>query len=108
MGKLGLAAPVYATLPVAKLGHLYMYDHMLSRQAVSDFDTFDLDDVDFAFNSVETIKYAENRVLSGKELRPLLLLCCVRAISGWSAVVFPKWLVKGDSAGRLVTLTWPA
>ncbi|GAQ90662.1 Cleavage and polyadenylation specificity factor 2 [Klebsormidium nitens] len=66
MGKLGLAAPVYATLPVAKLGHLYMYDHVLSRQAVSDFDTFDLDDVDFAFNSMETIKYAENRVLSGK------------------------------------------
>jgi cleavage and polyadenylation specificity factor subunit 2 len=66
MGKLGLAAPVYATLPVAKLGHLYMYDHVLSRQAVSEFDTFDLDDVDFAFNSVETLKYSENRVLSGR------------------------------------------
>jgi hypothetical protein len=66
MGKLGLAAPVYATLPVAKLGHLYMYDHVLSRQAVSDFDTFDLDDVDFAFNSVETLKYSENRMLSGR------------------------------------------
>ena len=32
VGKKGLKAPVFATLPVHKMGQMYMYDHYLSRQ----------------------------------------------------------------------------
>jgi Cft2 family RNA processing exonuclease len=32
VGKAGLKVPVYATLPVQKMGHMYMYDHYLGRQ----------------------------------------------------------------------------
>eukprot|EP00959_Pyramimonas_sp_CCMP1952_P039776 831954-Pyramimonas_sp.AAC.1 len=35
VGKKGLKAPVYATLPVHKMGQMYMYDHYLSRQVGS-------------------------------------------------------------------------
>ena len=38
---------VYTTLPVHKMGLMYMYDHFLSRIDNS-FDTFTLDDVDAA------------------------------------------------------------
>ena len=32
VGRLGLACPVYATLPVHKMGQMFMYDQYLSRQ----------------------------------------------------------------------------
>lgn len=32
VGKAGLAAPVYATLPVVKMGTMAMYDHFQSRR----------------------------------------------------------------------------
>ncbi|CAM6100385.1 unnamed protein product [Calypogeia fissa] len=68
VGKLGLTATVYCTLPVHRMGQMYMYDHYLSRRAVSNFDTFNLDDVDTAFhpsNSVQ-LKYSQHYPLQGK------------------------------------------
>jgi cleavage and polyadenylation specificity factor subunit 2 len=32
VGKLGLLAPVYCTLPVHRMGQMYMYDHVISRR----------------------------------------------------------------------------
>lgn len=34
VGRCGLAAPVYATLPVRRMGSLLLYDHHTSRCAV--------------------------------------------------------------------------
>lgn len=65
-GKLGLSAPVYATIPVHKMGQMFMYDHYLSRQAFEDFDVFDLDDVDLAFSAVRTLRYSQQAVLTGR------------------------------------------
>ena len=41
-GTLGLSCKVYATLPVHKMGMMYMYDQYLARSADSDFDVFTL------------------------------------------------------------------
>ncbi|PSC73960.1 cleavage and polyadenylation specificity factor subunit 2 [Micractinium conductrix] len=66
VGRAGLAAPVYATSPVHKMGQMAMYDQYLSRQAQSEFDTFNLDDVDAAFARVTPLRYQQNLALSGK------------------------------------------
>eukprot|EP00240_Pyramimonas_obovata_P001561 CAMPEP_0118929284 /NCGR_PEP_ID=MMETSP1169-20130426/6328_1 /TAXON_ID=36882 /ORGANISM="Pyramimonas obovata, Strain CCMP722" /LENGTH=437 /DNA_ID=CAMNT_0006871443 /DNA_START=155 /DNA_END=1465 /DNA_ORIENTATION=+ len=60
VGKKGLKAPVYATLPVHKMGQMYMYDHYLSRQAGEDQTAFDLDDVDAAFALITPLKYSQH------------------------------------------------
>ena len=52
VAKLGLKAPIYATLPVQKMGQLYLYDLLVSKDEVSDFDAFNLDDVDTAFERI--------------------------------------------------------
>ncbi|XP_019158080.1 PREDICTED: cleavage and polyadenylation specificity factor subunit 2-like isoform X1 [Ipomoea nil] len=66
MKHFGLAAPVYATEPVYRLGLLTMYDQYLSRKQVSDFNLFTLDDIDFAFQSVTRLTYSQNYHMSGK------------------------------------------
>ncbi|KAJ9172883.1 hypothetical protein P3X46_016077 [Hevea brasiliensis] len=66
MKQLGLLAPVYSTEPVYRLGLLTMYDHYLSRKAVSEFDLFTLDDIDSAFQNVTRLTYFQNHHLSGK------------------------------------------
>ena len=68
MKRLGLSAPVYATLPVSKMGQMCMYDAFqnASRHAVEPFELFDLDDVDRAFQSFTELKYSQQLKLSGK------------------------------------------
>ena len=58
VGKLGLNAPVYCTLPVWRNGQMFMYD---AYQALALYDTppFTLDDVDKAFDSMRQLKYSE-------------------------------------------------
>ena len=65
VGRCGLDVPVYATLPVFKMGQMFMYDHWISLREVSDFETFDLDDVDRAFNSISALKYQQELALEG-------------------------------------------
>ena len=66
-GKLGLNCKVYATLPVHKMGQMYMYDHFLTRQDQEDFaDVFSLDDVDNAFAAFVPVKYMQLSMLRGK------------------------------------------
>ena len=64
-GKLGLRCKVYATLPVHKMGLMFMYDNFLARSADSDFDVFSLDDVDTAFGAFVPVRYAQHSTLCG-------------------------------------------
>ena len=63
-----LRAPVYATLPVCKMGQMFMYDayQNASRHAIEPFDLFDLDDVDRAFKRFIDLKYSQVVKLGGK------------------------------------------
>lgn len=66
-GKLGMDCKVYATLPVHKMGQMYMYDHFLTRQDQEDFqEVFSLDDVDKAFAAFVPVKYQQISMLRGK------------------------------------------
>lgn len=49
VGRCGLSAPIVSTLPVWRMGQMFMYDAYQSLVASRQFDTFNLDDVDAAF-----------------------------------------------------------
>lgn len=49
VAKLGLDAPIFSTLPVWRMAQMFMYDAFLSKHAQTEFDVFNLDDVDSAF-----------------------------------------------------------
>ncbi|XP_030038036.1 probable cleavage and polyadenylation specificity factor subunit 2 [Manduca sexta] len=68
VGKLGLNCPIYATLPVYKMGQMFMYDLYQSHRNVSDFDLFTLDDVDLAFDRIVQLKYNQSVDMKGKGL----------------------------------------
>ncbi|XP_063387739.1 probable cleavage and polyadenylation specificity factor subunit 2 [Cydia fagiglandana] len=68
VGKLGLNCPIYATLPVYKMGQMFMYDLYQAHKNVSDFDLFTLDDVDAAFDSIVQLKYNQSVDMKGKGL----------------------------------------
>lgn len=65
MGKLELKCPVYATIPVFKMGQMFMYDLYQSRRNGEEFDLFTLDDVDAAFDQVVQVKYSQTIQLKG-------------------------------------------
>ena len=65
VGKLGLKCPVYATIPVYKMGQMFMYDLYQSRHNCEDFDLFTLDDVDAAFDLIIQVKYSQTVQLKG-------------------------------------------
>ena len=89
MGPLELKCPVYATVPVYKMGQMFMYDlyqvgilvlhvdrerqrgrfhvwlPLQSRKNSEDFDLFTLDDVDKAFDNIIQVKYAQTVQLKG-------------------------------------------
>ncbi len=48
VGRCGLAAPIISTLPVWRMGQMFMYDAYQSLIAKRQFDLFNLDDVDAA------------------------------------------------------------
>jgi len=60
VGKLGLKAPIYATIPVYKMGLMFMYDAFEAKKKDEDFDLWDLDDVDAAFDNVTQLKYSQH------------------------------------------------
>ncbi|CAJ0586897.1 unnamed protein product, partial [Mesorhabditis spiculigera] len=55
--KKGLRCPIYATVPVANLGKLVMYDWMNSHHNIEEFDVFNLDEIDAAWKSIIPINY---------------------------------------------------
>eukprot|EP00118_Oscarella_pearsei_P004174 m.17358 g.17358 ORF g.17358 m.17358 type:complete len:752 (+) comp27458_c0_seq1:6-2261(+) len=68
VGKCGLRCDIYATVPVFKMGQMFMYDFYQSRQNYEDFDVFTLDDVDTAFEQIKQLKYSQSVTLKGKGL----------------------------------------
>uniref|UniRef100_A0A1B0GEA0 Cleavage and polyadenylation specificity factor subunit 2 n=1 Tax=Glossina morsitans morsitans TaxID=37546 RepID=A0A1B0GEA0_GLOMM len=66
VGKLGLNCPIYATIPVHKMGQMFMYDLYMSHFNMYDFDLFSLDDVDAAFDKIIQLKYNQTFSLKGK------------------------------------------
>lgn len=66
VGKLGLKCPIYATIPVYKMGQMFMYDLYQSRHNCEEFDLFTLDDVDAAFDLIIQVKYSQTVQLKGQ------------------------------------------
>ena len=65
VGKLGLKCPVYATIPVYKMGQMFLYDLYQSRHNSEEFELFTLDDVDMAFDLIMQVKYLQTVQLKG-------------------------------------------
>jgi len=66
VSRLGLKAPVYATLPVQKMGEMTLYDAERHRSSREDFQAFTLDDIDLAFERFVQLKYFQRFKLEGK------------------------------------------
>ncbi|XP_036127563.1 cleavage and polyadenylation specificity factor subunit 2 isoform X2 [Molossus molossus] len=66
VGKLGLNCAIYATIPVYKMGQMFMYDLYQSRHNTEDFTLFTLDDVDAAFDKIQQLKFSQIVNLKGK------------------------------------------
>lgn len=66
VGKCGLNCPIYATIPVYKMGQMFMYDLYQSRHNMEDFELFTLDDVDAAFDKIVQLKYNQSVPMKGK------------------------------------------
>ncbi|XP_050505748.1 probable cleavage and polyadenylation specificity factor subunit 2 [Diabrotica virgifera virgifera] len=66
VGKLGLNCPIYATIPVYKMGQMFMYDLYQSQYNMKEFCIFSLDDVDTTFEKIIQLKYNQNVPLKGK------------------------------------------
>ncbi|KAF9405666.1 cleavage and polyadenylation specificity factor subunit 2, partial [Podila epigama] len=62
---LELRAQTYATFPVMDMGRLSMYDIWQSKRATEDFKTFNLEDIDQAFESITCLRYHQPTVLAG-------------------------------------------
>ena len=59
VGKLGLdphTCPIFATVPVCKMGLMFLYDLYQSRHNMEDFDKFSLDDVDRTFELITQVR----------------------------------------------------
>jgi len=80
VGKLGLKCPVYATIPVYKMGQMFLYDLYQSRHNSEEFDLFTLDDIDAAFDQIVQLKYSQTVQLKGI----MKVLCSRVAIEGGS------------------------
>ncbi|CAF1601439.1 unnamed protein product, partial [Adineta ricciae] len=65
VGHCGLKCPVYATIPVNKMGQMFMYDLHQSRSHSEDFTLFTLDHVDAAFSLFVELKYDQSFPLEG-------------------------------------------
>eukprot|EP01116_Phalansterium_solitarium_P003529 TRINITY_DN14340_c0_g1_i1.p2 TRINITY_DN14340_c0_g1~~TRINITY_DN14340_c0_g1_i1.p2 ORF type:complete len:733 (-),score=366.09 TRINITY_DN14340_c0_g1_i1:191-2389(-) len=68
VGKLGLTAPIFGTVPAFKMGQMLMYDVFQSKQNASDFDLFTLDDVDATFDATRftQLKYSQRHTFQEK------------------------------------------
>ncbi|KHN82608.1 putative cleavage and polyadenylation specificity factor subunit 2 [Toxocara canis] len=63
--KCGMSCPIYATVPVYKMGQMFLYDWVNGHTSVEDFTLFNLDDIDGAFERVQQVKYSQTILLKG-------------------------------------------
>ncbi|OQS02113.1 cleavage and polyadenylation specificity factor subunit [Thraustotheca clavata] len=67
VGTLGLKAPVYATLPVYRMGEIVLYEAYQARtKDDASFKLFSLDDVDQVLETFIQLKYSQKLRLSGQ------------------------------------------
>jgi len=66
LSKLGLHAPIYATLPIVRMSHLALYDAFLSQNDEQQFELFTLDDIDTCFEHCIQLKFQQHLMLTGK------------------------------------------
>ena len=66
VGKMGLSCPIYATVPVYKMGQMFLYDLFQARHNVEEFDLFSLDEVDKTFEMMTQVKYNQSIQLKGR------------------------------------------
>lgn len=64
VGKLGLSAPIYATLPVWKMGQMFMYDAYSEAVEKYHDNVFDNDDIDACFDKMQRLKYSQDCTLA--------------------------------------------
>jgi hypothetical protein len=101
--KLGLTAPIYATLPAIKLGEMFLYDLLVSQEEVRDDIRMTLDDVDATMDKVIGVRYSQQIVHScAARALPTLEshLPCVCPRPGWLDQVYPACLESKLDAGR--------
>ncbi|XP_047136980.1 cleavage and polyadenylation specificity factor subunit 2 isoform X1 [Hydra vulgaris] len=66
IGKCNLNCPVYATIPVYKMGQMFLYDFYQSHVNNQDFAHYTLDEVDAAFDKIIQLKYSQHVSLKGR------------------------------------------
>ncbi|KAI6173353.1 Cleavage and polyadenylation specificity factor subunit 2 [Aphelenchoides besseyi] len=74
VGKCGLKCPIYATVPVYKMGQLFLKDWLIGHKNVEEFSHFEISDIDAAFDNVQPVKYNQLVNLkgdSGLQIMPL-------------------------------------
>ncbi|CAI2180410.1 19114_t:CDS:2 [Funneliformis geosporum] len=91
-GHFGLACPVYATLPVLNMGKMCLYDVFQSKINESEFDTFDLNTVDTAFDQIHTLKYSQPISL-GVKFKGIT----ITAYAAGHAIGGTIWKIKKDA-----------
>lgn len=98
IGKMGMNCPIYATVPVYKMGQMFMYDLFQSHHNTEDFDKFTLDDVDSAFDRIIQLKHNQTVTLKDKgQGLSITPIHAAHIIGGTS------WkIVKADEEGEIV------
>ncbi|RUS90562.1 hypothetical protein EGW08_001650 [Elysia chlorotica] len=96
VGKGDLNCPIYATVPVYKMGQMFMYDLYQSRHNSQDFDKFSLDDVDVAFDKIIQLEYSQPVDLKGLHLNG----CQLDAISRPSVLITDSFNALYNQLGR--------
>lgn len=59
VGKCGLKCPIYATGSVFRMGRLFLQDWLMGHKNVEDFNTFEMSDIDSAFELIQHVKYGQ-------------------------------------------------
>ncbi|TKR72525.1 hypothetical protein L596_019958 [Steinernema carpocapsae] len=65
VGKCGLKCPVYATVPVCKMGQMFLYDWVQGLVSAEDFGFFNFDDIDQSMRYIQQVKYTQTILLKG-------------------------------------------
>ena len=66
VGRLGLNCPIYATVPVYKMGQMFLYDLYQARHSMEEFDKYTLDEIDRTFEMMTQLKFNQTVNLKGK------------------------------------------
>ncbi|KAI6191554.1 Cleavage and polyadenylation specificity factor subunit 2 [Aphelenchoides bicaudatus] len=82
VAKCGLKCPIYATLPTSKMAQLSLQDWFLSHKSVEDFTTFDMKDIETAFELVEYVKFGQVINLKGDNGLQIMPLVAGHMIGG--------------------------